>query len=635
MLAINPDIGWADTPTATIVNIATDSTDPQNLADTEPSIAVNPLNPQHIAVVSFFEPWDQNDPAVMAPVWKSDDGGMTWRKVRQIPRPSPGLRGPGDQKIAFNSEGRLFIAELGLGGAIQDFIYRQTSNNPDDPLTPGAAYGDDQPHLEVDNGPGSPRRGQIYSPWLMTNADKAHSIVSISSDGGVNVTDVPAGDNTSFPNRSTRIALAPDGSAYVIYKTREGTASGDFENAHFWVIRSVDGGKTWMPKTCVHGVAPVQTFFTNNFGNPSKGKVGRARSSDGWIAADPGTGYVYAAYVSKDASGFGQIYVSRTSDQGANWSSSRVTDGTHHSAYPEIAVAANGAVGVLYIDYDDSGAKTIFRHRFARSFDHAGGWHDQILQSMDPEPLSNAASGFLWGDYEGLTACGNTFFGVFTGQSIGRSTAQLDPIFFKETAVSDDQARSIARILTNKAIWGKDLPAALARVRGWGEAQQSRIEIFPDRIVGASPLRDSQGQEPVKKLTGALKAAAPDLTAAFASWQTDTSAEAGARFKVSVLNHVDDRSPRLGITDENLQFLKPGLTLATVQSQIGGPARVSQLVIQDDKGDHRPVILKLYHYGEGALAFAVSELEAKPGLINRVILDVPKVEAAMLKIPQR
>ena len=36
--------------TAVVVNIATDATDPSNLGDTEPSIAVNPRNPLEIAV---------------------------------------------------------------------------------------------------------------------------------------------------------------------------------------------------------------------------------------------------------------------------------------------------------------------------------------------------------------------------------------------------------------------------------------------------------------------------------------------------------------------------------------------------------------------------------------------------------
>jgi hypothetical protein len=51
---------------------------------------------------------------------------------------------------------------------------------------------------------------------------------------------------------------------------------------------------------------------------------------------------------------------------------------------------------------------------------------------MNPNPLSNAASGFLWGDYEGRTTARNTFYGVFAGESSGRTTLQLDPIFFRQ-----------------------------------------------------------------------------------------------------------------------------------------------------------------------------------------------------------
>ena len=130
----------------------------------------------------------------------------------------------------------------------------------------------------------------------------------------------------------------------------------------------------------------------------------------------------------------GQIFVARSTDQGVTWTSTRVTDGTQHSAYPEIAVAANGTIGVLYIDFVDNGVVTQFRHRFARSFDNGATWNDQILQSMNPAGLAGAASGFLWGDYEGLTALGNTFYGVYTGQATGRTTAQLDPIFFRDSA---------------------------------------------------------------------------------------------------------------------------------------------------------------------------------------------------------
>ena len=260
------------------------------------------------------------------------------------------------------------------------------------------------------------------------------------------MTDVAAGDNSAFPNRTTRIALAPDGKAYIVYKTREGAVGGGFENAHFRVSRSDDCGATWdalgAGGISVHGADAVQTFFTTTFGNPAKGKVARARSSDAWIAVSSVTANVYVAYVSRDDSTFGQIYVALSTDQGATWTSTRVTDGSHHSAYPEIAVADNETLGVLYIDYDDSGPNTIFRHHFARSFDGGATWTDEILQSMNPATLAGAANGFLWGDYEGLTALGNTFYGVFTGESTGRSTAQLDPIFFTETAEADSAPKA-------------------------------------------------------------------------------------------------------------------------------------------------------------------------------------------------
>jgi hypothetical protein len=425
-----------------LVDIATDATDPSNLGDTEPSLAVNPRNPNQIAVVTFSEGWG---PTTKAPVWKSDDGGTNWRKVCQIPQPGAGSGGPGDQKIGYDGDGKLFVAELAKGlSPPRCFIFRQTAG-PDDPLTPGTTYGDDQPHLGVDQQSAGPCRGLVYSPWLDFSQPRERSTVTKTDDGGVTLANVGAGDNGSFQNRTSRIALASDGKAYVVYKTREGATSGDFEKAHFRVMRSDDCGATWTALgaggVSVHGTAQVETFFTVSFGNPAKGKVARARSSDAWVAVNPTNGDVYAAYVNKDSSGFGQVYVARSTDHGATWTSHRATGGSHHSAYPEVAVTRSGAVGLLYIDYDDSGPATLFRHHLAQSFDNGVNWSDQVLQSMDPGLLANAESGFLWGDYEDLTAVGNTFYGVFTGRSIGRTTPQLDPIFFK---VAVDPCRKLA-----------------------------------------------------------------------------------------------------------------------------------------------------------------------------------------------
>src|SRR6266481_5985626 len=88
----------------TIKDIATDATDPSNLADTEPSIAVDPTNPMRIAILSFAENWGGG---ANAPVWISTNGGTTWTKSFIVGTPASGAGGSNDQKIAFDSLGRL------------------------------------------------------------------------------------------------------------------------------------------------------------------------------------------------------------------------------------------------------------------------------------------------------------------------------------------------------------------------------------------------------------------------------------------------------------------------------------------------------------------------------------------------
>src|SRR5205814_2201608 len=146
----------------TIKDIATDATDPSNLEDSEPSIAVDPTNPMRIAVVAFSGNWGGG---TNAPVWISTNGGSTWAKSLIIGTPASGAGGSNDQKIAFDSLGRLVLVELDFAG--NDYIYRQTGA-PGTPLTAGTAYGDDQPHVDVDRTGASPCFNRTYSPWLNT-----------------------------------------------------------------------------------------------------------------------------------------------------------------------------------------------------------------------------------------------------------------------------------------------------------------------------------------------------------------------------------------------------------------------------------------------------------------------------------
>lgn len=423
----------------TLVDVVNDATDPTHRTDSEPSIAVNPLNSNEISIIAFPNSWSAT---TNAPIFKSRDGGATWTPILQLPTGGASSTRSLDQKIAYTADGKLIVSQIPDGVGLPDcVIYRQTAADPDAPLALGMFYGDDQPHIASDNAPASPFFNRRYSPWLNTGLANWQSQVVWTIDDGANVNNVPAGDNSTFNNRTTRITVGPEGSVYIVYKTREGAVDANFETAHFNVRRSDDGGVTWTANgggatgVSVTGATAVTTWFTNSFGNIAKGKVGRARSSDAWIATNPANGDVWVAYCNRDASTFGQIFVARSHDRGQTWDApQRVTDGTHNSAYPEVAVTSSGVVGVLYVDYDDSGANISFRHRFAQSSNGGSSWNDVVLQAFDPTPLANAVAGFLWGDYEGLTAAGHTFYGVFTGASIGRAAPEMDPIFFKVSA---------------------------------------------------------------------------------------------------------------------------------------------------------------------------------------------------------
>ena len=273
---------------------------------------------------------------------RASPGGASCRFLSR----RPGLVEPTNQKVGVRLGRPAAHGRRGLGASNSSISSFAQTGAADAALTVGAAFGgDNQPHLDI-NLFNHPVRapGDGYSPWLNFGIANERSTVTNSGE--------PRRERHQrrcrqqrrlFPNRTSRVAIAPNGRVYLIYKTREGGLTAEpnaMENAHFRVTRFDDCGATWNANgaggVSIHGAGAVQTFFTNQFGNPAGGRpVARARSSDAWIATDPGDGEIYAAYVRREGAAFGQIFVARSTDQGVTWTSTRVTDGTQHSAYPE------------------------------------------------------------------------------------------------------------------------------------------------------------------------------------------------------------------------------------------------------------------------------------------------------------
>src|SRR5216684_3807655 len=91
----------------------------------EPSIAVNPANPNQIVMTSFSGGWTP------APLWYSTNGGLTWTKQFTIPLPpgDPG-GGPNDQTVDYGRSGYLYGTFLSCTSSTACNIYSGQSINP-------------------------------------------------------------------------------------------------------------------------------------------------------------------------------------------------------------------------------------------------------------------------------------------------------------------------------------------------------------------------------------------------------------------------------------------------------------------------------------------------------------------------
>jgi hypothetical protein len=145
--------------------------------DSEPNLAVNPTNPQHIAG-SAFTPNPAG--AGNAPIFTSTDGGLTWNLVNSVPSQS-GLA-TGDITLRFSDiTSNLYAGILRRPGNLRLNILRTANfqaaaamtvlvdrNQVDQPYvgtrtTPGVGHGQDRVYVGRRAG-GAPRSTSISTP---------------------------------------------------------------------------------------------------------------------------------------------------------------------------------------------------------------------------------------------------------------------------------------------------------------------------------------------------------------------------------------------------------------------------------------------------------------------------------------
>lgn len=198
------------------------------------------------------------------------------------------------------------------------------------------------------------------------------------------------------------------------------------------------------------------------------------------------------------------------------------------------------------------------------------------------------------------------------------------------TTKSTSQATpSLAKILSDRTLWGKDFPLVLGFLDSWSQSNEKKIYIFTDRVVGSNRYKTrEEAQQAAARMREAIKATRPRPRPEFLDLLKGLPSEAPEQLSVEVIRFLpDDDDFHVAWKSPSLGFLAQNLSVATVRERLGPPEKTTLELIQNET-ERRPVVLTMHSYAGGAVIFAESDW-ATPGYVDRAILDVPTIRAAL------
>jgi hypothetical protein len=169
----------------------------------------------------------------------------------------------------------------------------------------------------------------IYVVWWDGSPGNGELFMKKSTDGGAKWASQRLTQN-SGDSKYPYIAIDSNDYVHLVW---EDYSSGGFEIYH---KKSTDGGATWSTKRL--------TFNTGN-------------SQDSAIAVDS-IGHIHVVWWD-DSTYFNEIYYKKSTDGGTTWSTQQLTDNGAYSYYPKIALDSNNHIYVTWHD-DASGNNEVY-----------------------------------------------------------------------------------------------------------------------------------------------------------------------------------------------------------------------------------------------------------------------------------
>lgn len=406
----------------TIVNVIPQNLSSESDQNSEPSIAVNPSNTGQ-AIISAFSIVSQAGGAPSVPpnpYFSTQNGGSTWLNFQNIRH--------GDTTVEWSPGGTAYLTRL-FPFPGPNSIDVQRSFPPNNPPAfapiPGSTFTvnrsfPDQPFLEVARVGGTDRLYVGVNDLSVFPGKTA--TVRFSTDGGTTWNnEVIERVNPGAGQDGPPIRVAANGNrVYAAFERwTAGLANGDF-TSNIVVVRD-DNGVTGGPGMRFQALgangSTVVSGLTVPFGGTSLGaeRLGSGLS----IAVDPNNpNKVFVAY-NQVVGGQPVVSVHLSTDGGVSWGTGPVFQALNNAGLPQLSVAANGVVGLLYAHLNANGQ---LETRLVQSANAFASSTDILLFRFPnnvppvPQTCGGPCDPYV-GDYFDLEAVGNTFFGTFSASN--------------------------------------------------------------------------------------------------------------------------------------------------------------------------------------------------------------------------
>lgn len=356
-------------------------------AANEPSIAVDPTNPDRIAIG-----WRQfdtiNNNFRQAGNAHSTDGGLTWT--------FPGVINPGlfrsDPVLDSDVNGTIYYNSLSGDFSCQVFRSFDGGATWDSGTE---AWGGDKQWMTIDKTDG-PGEGHIYAYWNQSFSTCDPGFFTRSTDRGDSYESCIEIDGTPFWGT---LSVGPEGELYI----NGASFSADFVVTKSTTARDSSQAVTWDTSVTVFLDGSVSSFGGNTSPNPG-GLLGQA-----WIATDhsdgPTRGNVYLLCSVERFSNSDPLDVmfARSTDGGVTWGEPvRVNDDPGEGAFQwfgTMSVAPNGRIDVIWLDTRDNPGTVLSSLYHSYSFDAGETWSENERLSDEFDPHVGWPNQNKMGDY--------------------------------------------------------------------------------------------------------------------------------------------------------------------------------------------------------------------------------------------